>query len=80
MYKYFVLNEIIFYSSLNIMFGKLLISFDSDMNLAMDKASLFMNHVIYFGPSFDLFKVTTNSSALTSILIGIVLEGTMPIL
>lgn len=61
------------------MAGKLILSSSSDMDFPLDKANLVKNIVIHFNYEFNLFKVTTTSATLTTILTSEVLSSSYPI-
>lgn len=62
------------------MFEKLIFSLGSNMNLAMDQATLLENSIIDFGVSLYIFIVTSHYTTLTLVSIGTILEDVKPIL
>lgn len=52
---------------------KLIFSFGSSMDLAMDLTTLFKHSVIHFGVDINIFIVTSYSTVLTTKLIGTIL-------
>lgn len=62
------------------MIGKILFSFVYGLDLAMDQVFICEHSFICFGVVLDMFKVTTHSTGLTFVLIGIIFKGIKTIL